>query len=134
MANIKVTPFIFFQGNCKEAMIFYHGIFGGSLTLTTYGEAMGDKAPLGWGDKIAYAALESGDTCFKGRDSQIANAEARKVELEISGRDEPKLREMFDTLCEGGKAKHPIEKQPTGDVSGRLFDKYGLDWIVTVKI
>lgn len=132
MSDIRITPFIFFQGNCKEAMAFYQGIFGGSLTLKTYSEAMGDKAPEGWGDKIAHASLESGDTCLMAWDSKIANAEARKIELQISGDDESRLREIFDKLCEGGKAKHPIEKQPWGGLSGRSFDKYGLDWIVTV--
>jgi len=134
MTNIKITPFVFFQGNCKEAMTFYQSILGGSLTLRTYGEVMRENVPEGWSDKIAYAALLNGDICFKALDSKIANAEARKIELEISGDNEPKLREMFDKLCEGGKAKHALEKQPGGELSGRLFDQYGLDWIVTVEI
>jgi PhnB protein len=132
MAQIQITPFVFFQGNCREAMTFYQGILGGSLTMRTYDEAMGDKAPEGWGDKIAYAALMSGTTYLKAWDSEIANPEARKIELEISGDDEPKLREIFEKLCEGGKAKYPIVSQPGGELSGRLFDKYGLDWIVTI--
>jgi len=129
---MQITPLVFFQGNCKEAMVFYQGILGGSLTLKTFGEAMGEKAPEGWSDKIAYAALDAGSTRIKAWDSKIANAEARKIELEISSDDEAKAREIFDALCEGGKAKHPIEKQHGGDLSGRLFDKYGLDWIVTI--
>jgi PhnB protein len=133
MTNIQVTPVIFFKGNCKEAMSFYHGILGGSLKLRTYGEAMGDTAPDGWSDKIAHAALAIGDTHINALDSKIANAEARKIELQISGDDEPKLREIFDKLCEGGKAKHPLEMQSAGELSGRLFDKYGLDWIVTIR-
>jgi PhnB protein len=129
---MRITPTIFFQGNCKEAMTFYQGIVGGALTLTTYGEAMGDKAPEGWSDRIAFATLQSDEFCIKGLDSKIANAEARKVELEISGDDEAKLRGIFNALCEGGKAKSPLEEQPWGGLSGRLFDKYGLDWMVVV--
>ena len=132
MTNIEVTPFVFFQGNCKEAMTFYQSVLGGTLELRTYGEAMGDKAPEGWTDKIAHAVLTSGTTCLKAWDSKLANAEARKIELEISGEDEQKLREIFHGLCEGGKAKHGLETQHGGDLSGRLFDKFGLDWIVTV--
>ena len=132
MTALQIAPFIFFQGNCKEAMSFYHGILGGTLELKTYAEVQGE-APEGWGDKIAHASLQVGDTCIKAWDSKIANPEARKIELEIKGSDEQKLREIFDKLCEGGKAKHPIEKQPGGEHSGRLFDKYGLDWIVTTS-
>ena len=49
MANIQITPFVFFQGNCREAMSFYHSIFGGSLTMRTYGEVMGDNGGAGAG-------------------------------------------------------------------------------------
>lgn len=129
---MQITPFVFFQGNCKEAMTFYNGILGGTLTMKTYSEELGNKTPEGWSEKIAYAVLEVGTTRIKAWDSKIANAEARKVELEISGDDEPKLREIFDALCEGGKAKHPIERQESGRLVGRLFDKYGLDWIVAI--
>lgn len=129
---MQITPLVFFQGNCKDAMTFYHGILGGTLTMKTYGEELGDKAPEGWSDKIAHATLEVGTTRIKAWDSEIANAEARKIELEISGDDEPKLREIFEALCEGGKAKHPIERQESGHLAGRLFDKFGLDWIIAV--
>jgi PhnB protein len=128
---MHITPTIFFQGNCREAMAFYQGLMGGTLTLKTYGE-LGDEAPEGWDDKIAYAELKSDGFCIKGLDSKIANAEARKVELEISGDDEEKLRGIFNALCEGGKAKSLLEEQPWGGLSGRLFDKYGLDWMIVV--
>ena len=132
MSNITLAPFIFFQGNCKEAMSFYHSVLGGTLAMKTYREAMGDQAPEGWSDKIAYAALENDGFCLKAWDSKIANPEARKIELQISGDDEQTLRKIFDALCEGGEAKHRIEEQYWGGLSGRLFDKYGLDWMVTV--
>lgn len=119
IATMQVTPVIFFQGNCKEAFEFYHKLLGGSLTLITDGEEI-------------HAELKSDAFCLKGLDSKIANAEARKIELEVSGDDEPKLREIFDKLCEGGKAKHSFEQQPGGDLLARLFDKYGLDWMVTI--
>ena len=133
MTNIDVTPVVFFQGNCREAMTFYRSVLGGSLELRTYGDAMGDKAPEGWADKIAHAVLTSGTTRLKAWDSKIANAEARKIELEVSGEDEKRLREIFERLCEGGKAKHALEMQSGGELSGRLFDRYGLDWVVTVR-
>ena len=31
---INLTPFLLFDGNCAEAMTFYHICFGGELTLT----------------------------------------------------------------------------------------------------
>jgi len=113
-------------------MSFYQSVLGGSLTLKTYAEAMANQAPEGWEDKIAYAELKTGNSCIKAWDSKLANAEARKIELEVAGDDEQKLRNIFDALCDGGKAKHPLEPQPRGGLTGRLFDKFGLDWIVSI--
>jgi PhnB protein len=31
---LRCTPFLLFDGNCAEAMTFYHKCLGGSLTLT----------------------------------------------------------------------------------------------------
>lgn len=33
-----LNPYIPFRNNAREAMEFYHGVFGGNLTLSTFGE------------------------------------------------------------------------------------------------
>ena len=44
--TMQVTPYLFFNGNCKEAMIFYQQSLGGSLSLTTVGETtVADQMP-----------------------------------------------------------------------------------------
>jgi PhnB protein len=42
MGKIKLEPYIFFNGNCREAMEFYKGVFGGELTFSTFGEFQGE--------------------------------------------------------------------------------------------
>lgn len=43
---LRCTPFLLFDGNCAEAMTFYHQCLGGELTLTKLGEtAMKDQLP-----------------------------------------------------------------------------------------
>lgn len=130
---MKLTPCIFFKGNCQEAMEFYQSVLGGELTLQKYNESVGVTIPEGWEDKIIHATLTEGDVCLTALDSPIANPEARKIELSIMGTDENRMREIFAKLTVGGKAKHPLEKQYDGSLSGRLFDKYGLDWIVNIN-
>ena len=41
----KLNPYISFNGNAREAMEFYEHIFGGDLTLNTYGEYGPPDAP-----------------------------------------------------------------------------------------
>ena len=44
---LGLTPFLLFDGNCAEAMRFYHACYGGDLTLTRLGDTP-MKAQLGW--------------------------------------------------------------------------------------
>jgi len=36
---LRSTPFLLFDGNCAEAMTFYHQCLGGKLTLTKLGDS-----------------------------------------------------------------------------------------------
>ena len=43
---LRTTPFLLFDGNCAEAMRFYHACLGGELTLTKLGDtSMKDMFP-----------------------------------------------------------------------------------------
>ena len=43
---LRATPFLLFDGNCAEAMTFYHKCLGGELTLTKLGDSpMKNKLP-----------------------------------------------------------------------------------------
>jgi uncharacterized glyoxalase superfamily protein PhnB len=63
MASVSLDPYLFFKGNCREAMEFYKGIFGGELTISTFGEAMPNEPEMK--DKIMHAMLSGGGvTCL----------------------------------------------------------------------
>ena len=36
--NSKLNPYLSFDGKAKEAMEFYHSVFGGALTMSTFKE------------------------------------------------------------------------------------------------
>ena len=39
-----LNPYLTFDGNTREAIEFYQGVFGGELTLSTFGEYGHDRA------------------------------------------------------------------------------------------
>lgn len=139
MANVRLEPYIFFKGNAKEAMEFYKEVFGGELTMQTLGESPKevleqmnvDEARYG---EIMHARLKGGAVDLLGSDSQKASGHSAKVELSINGpgAEEPKMREMFNKLAEGGNVRMPLSKQFWGDTFGMLTDKYGVDWMMNI--
>lgn len=131
MANISLDPYIFFKGQCREAMEHYKNIFGGELHLQTYGEVPDDKSE---GDKknwVMHAQLE-GDIKLYGSDTEQASPAAKKISLCLGGKDEEALSKIFDGLSEGGNVMSPLKKEFWGDTFGSLTDKYGVEWMVNI--
>lgn len=130
MGKVNLEVYLFFKGNCKEAMEFYKGVFGGKLTISTMGEMSGTKPEDK--NRIMHASLEGGDVNLMASDSHTASPKMGKVELSLSGTDEPKLTKMFKSLATGGKVRMPLGKQSWGDTFGMLTDKYGVDWMMNI--
>lgn len=134
MNDVMLDPYIFFNGNCREAMEFYKDVFGGELTVQTYGEVPGgvpgaDKNNKDW---LMHARLEGGAVKLMGSDTEKASAEAKKITLSLGGTDEAKLRAIFDKLSAGGKVTSPLKKEFWGDIYGGLTDKFGVEWMVNI--
>lgn len=131
MNKINLEVYLFFKGECRQAMEFYKSVFGGKVNYTTYGDTPmagmdGDK------DWIMHAALEGGDIKLMGSDTDGASPETKKVSLSLGGTNEPKMRKIFEALSAGGQVRQPLEKAPWGDTFGSLADKYGVDWMMNI--
>jgi PhnB protein len=58
---LRCTPFLLFDGNCAEAMTFYHECLGGELTLIKLGDIpMKSQFPPEKYNRLNNAYLKSG--------------------------------------------------------------------------
>lgn len=135
MSNIQLAPYIFFKGQCAEAMKFYKNIFGGELTVMKYddmpGGTPGREEMLG---QLMNASLLGGEIDIRGSDTAQASPETKKVELCLAGTDEAKLRQIFEGLSNGATVRQPLKKMFWGDLFGQLTDKFGVDWMVNITV
>jgi len=133
MAKISLEPYLFFNGNCREAMEFYKSVFGGELEISEADpEQMGDMPNKDWFEgKIMHSSLK-GPVNLMASDSPKASDKTAKIELSLGGTDEPQMRETFDKLAMGGTIKMPLEMQFWGDVYGQLTDRYNVDWMMNI--
>jgi PhnB protein len=134
MGKLSLEPYIFFQGNCQEAMDFYKSVFGGELTMQTVSEAPKEMQamPGAKPTDVMHASLKGGAVDLMASDGSKASPKAAKVELSLGGTDEAEMRKIFDALAEGGEVKMPLAKQYWGDIFGSLSDKYGVDWLMNI--
>jgi PhnB protein len=130
---MNLTPFLLFDGNCAEAMVFYQSCFGGELMITKVADTpMKDQMPPETHHKVAYAHLRSGGIEFSATDWLHA---ARKLKqgnstaMYINGGTYNELNVIFDRLAAGADKEllDELRDMPFGSY-GHLADKYGVHW------
>lgn len=133
MGNVVLDAYLFFDGNCRHAMEFYKGVFGGDLQMQTYDEVPGDMPDKEkMKGKIVHSSLRGGAINLMASDSD-KKLGTGKIELSISGEDDAQLRKIFSGLSAGGTVRTPLEKQFWGDTFGALTDKFGVEWMVNIN-
>lgn len=130
----KLNPYINFKGTAREAMEFYKTVFGGELTLSTFGEAgmTPDQAP---GDQIMHAQLisENGMTLMASdTPDHMPYNPGTNISVSLSGDDEAELSGYWEKLSEGGNVTQPLVPAPWGDMFGMCTDKFGIQWLVNI--
>ena len=129
-----LNPYISFNGNARQAMEFYKGVFGGKLDLNTYAEAQMSQDPSE-ANKIMHSVLEADNgITFMGSDTPngMEHRTGGNVSVSLSGTDEAELRGYWNKLADGATINMPLEKAPWGDAFGMLTDKFGVDWMVNI--
>ncbi|MFI2367384.1 VOC family protein [Streptomyces sp. NPDC018833] len=131
----RLNPYISFTGDAKQAMEFYKGVFGGNLSMHTYGD-FGSEAPPGYADKVMHGMLET-DNGFTLMCSDnppgMEYKPGNNFAVSVSGDDADELRAYWDKLSAGGNVSVPLEKQMWGDVFGMCTDKYGVAWMINIS-
>lgn len=129
----QLNPYLTFEGNARQAMEFYRQVFGGDLSVTTFGE-YGTDDPI-VGDQIMHAMLRtSSGYVLMGADlppgAQLERGNA--VTVSISGDDADELRRYWEQLSEGGVVSVPLERQMWGDEFGQCIDRFGVAWMIDI--
>ncbi len=132
----QLNPYLSFKNNAREAMEFYHSIFGGELKMSTFKEYHASQEPSE-DNLIMHAELQgdNGITFFASdTPNRMAYHPGDNVSMSISddGKGESTVRNYFQKLSSGGQVTMPLEKAIWGDTFGMCTDKYGVHWMVNI--
>jgi len=128
----RLNPYVSFDGNARQAMEYYQSVFGGELTVSTFGEfGMPDPAAA---DRVMHAMLVTDDgLALMGADTPpgMDFTPGGAITISLSGEDS-QLRDYWEKLSDGGTVAMPLEKQVWGDEFGQCTDKFGVPWMVNI--
>ena len=129
----RLNPYISFDNSARQAMEFYRDVFGGNLTMNTFGEFGQADSPDA--DKIMHSQLET-DRGFTLMASDTPAGMQRNpgdtITISLSGDDANSLRGYWEKLSDGGTVTMPLEKQMWGDEFGMCTDRFGVPWMVNI--
>ncbi|HET9518429.1 MAG TPA: VOC family protein [Actinoplanes sp.] len=129
----QLNPYISFDGNAREAMEFYQSVFGGELTISTFGE-FGTPDPS-IADQVMHSQLRSpSGYVLMGSDTPpgMTYSPGTNITISLSGDDNDELRGYWDKLSATGTVSVPLEKQMWGDEFGACVDRFGIPWMVNI--
>ena len=130
----QLNPYISFRDNARQAMEFYHSVFGGELNSTTFGEFRASDDPAEQ-DKVMHAMLRTdGGLVLMASDTpnRMDYTPGNNFSVSLSGEDEAELRGYWDKLSDGGTVTMPLDKAPWGDTFGMCLDRFGVSWLVNI--
>lgn len=130
---MQLHTYLSFNGNCREAMLFYQYCLGGELSFQTVGASpLSEKMPPAMRNHIVQATLTNGRFILMASDLAADQLLVRgnAVSLTLSCNSEDEIRNCYAKLCNGGTASHPLENNYSGVLFGDLRDKYGNHWIL----
>jgi PhnB protein len=126
-----LTPYLTFNGTCKEAMNFYREIFGGELDIMLAGESpVADQMPAEYHNGVLHSSLKTPQFEIMATDMNTTQPiEGNTVHLCLQCKTEEETRRLFAKLSEGGKVIQPLNKMFFGWI-GTVADKYQKHWML----
>jgi PhnB protein len=132
---MQLNAYLFFDGNCAEAMRFYERLLGGKMEMMmTHAESptAAETATCAGPDRIMHARLVFDGGVLMASDA-MANQpyDAMKgFTLSLIYQTADEARRVFSALADGGQIRMPMEKTFWAEAFGMLVDRFGTPWMV----
>lgn len=126
-----ITPYIFFPGNCEDALNFYKTVFKGEITFIQRFREANMPVEENYRDKIMHATLEFGSSKIQFSDGPPHKkiTPGDNVHLSLTFENETKMRLTWSKLAEGGSVHMDLQDTFWGAIYGQLEDKFGMRWM-----
>ena len=132
--TVRLNTYLNFRDDARPAMELYRSVFGGELTISTFGESGMSDDPAEAG-RVMHAQLETPDgfvLMASDTPSSMTPEQPGGFAVSLSGDDEPRLRSWWEALADGGQVTLPLETAPWGDLFGMCTDRFGTSWMVSI--
>jgi len=133
---MSVTPYLFFDGRCEEAIEFYKKTLGAEVDMMMRFKDTPDKSMCtpGTENKVMHAALRISGTSVMASDGRAQNKpKFEGFALSITPKDEADAQRVFKALADGGEVQMPLAETFFAQSFGMVADRFGVGWMIIVE-
>lgn len=131
---MDVTPYLFLNGRCEEALSFYQAALGAEVIFVhRFKDAPGQEGgPMGPPEGIMHASFKLGTSTLLASDGGPERRSLSGFSLSISVKDGAEGERVFAKLAEGGSVTLPFAKTFWTEGFGMVTDRFGVPWMVNI--
>ncbi len=139
---MKITPYLTFDGQAREAFAHYQHVLGGTLEMMTFAQAPeAERFPAEHRDRIMHACLNLGEFQLMAFDTLPGDATCgggayegiKGCSISLHPTSLTEAERLFDALGEGGQVLMPLEKTFWAERFGMLVDRFGVSWMINCE-
>ena len=136
--NRVVQAYLFFNGNCEEAVEFYRKALGAEVEMVMKFKDSPEPPPPGmlapgYENKVMHTSFRIGQTTVMASDGCGTDKTTfQGFSLSLAVPTEAEADRAFAALAEGGKVEMPLSKTFWSPRFGMLQDRFGVGWMVNV--
>jgi PhnB protein len=137
MSKTIVEPYLFFNGNCEQAVEFYRKALDAKVEMLMRFKESPEPpppgtVPPGWENKIMHALFRVGGSAIMASDGCEEGPGFKGFSLALNVATEPEADRAFTALADGGKITMPLGKTFWSPRFGMLTDRFGVGWMIGV--
>lgn len=132
---MRIEPYLFFEGNCEEALNFYRAALGAEVTFLMRFKESPDPGMCrpGFEEKVMHANLRIGDTTVMASDGRCEGAPSfQGFSLSMALADQAEAERLFTALADGGQVQMPLTRTFWSPLFGMVVDRFGVSWMINV--
>jgi PhnB protein len=134
-----VQPYLFFAGNCEEAVNFYSSALGAQVEMIMRYKDSPEPMPPGmippgFEDKVMHSSFRVGGNTIMASDNCHPGAKPfGGFSISLSLPTVAEVDRAFHALSEGGKVDMALDKTFWSSRFGMLTDKFGVAWMIGIN-
>lgn len=128
----QLSPYLFFKGNCREAMLFYKDALDAKLFMQTAGESpVAAQIPEEMHNNVLHSSLQKDGFSLMAADIMDSDmpVPGNTVYLCLVCKSKAEIETLFSNLSAGGQVIHLLNE----GFLGILTDRFGFNWMLNYE-